>query len=155
MPPGSASCGGSSAALGKRFAQYAVVDGEFATAPFPHTVGDLGLRVVARLKDNLAELFTAARRRFPCGPPTTVFPYEQDRVEIWEAGDWRIIRATQYRRADRQRADFGANDAQNGCSTGTSVRIGDSNFFRITSKMDDTHVSRGVFTGILASAILC
>src|SRR5215469_1016043 len=34
--------------LGKRFAQYAVVDGEFATAPFLHTVGDLGLRVVAR-----------------------------------------------------------------------------------------------------------
>jgi len=41
--------------LGKRFAQYAVVDGEFATAPFLHTVGDLGLWVVVRLKDNLPE----------------------------------------------------------------------------------------------------
>ena len=66
--------------LGKRFAQYVVVDGEFATAPFLHTVGDLGLWVVARLKDNLRELFTAARKRFPCGPPTTVFPYGQDRA---------------------------------------------------------------------------
>ena len=74
--------------LGKRFAQYAVVDGEFATAPFLHTVGDLGLWAVARLKDSLPELFTAARKRFPCGPPTTAFPYGQDRVEIWEADDF-------------------------------------------------------------------
>jgi hypothetical protein len=91
--------------LGKRFAQYAVVDGEFATAPFLHTVGDLGLRVVARLKDNLPELFTAARKRFPCGPPTTVFRYGQDRVEIWEADDfdpwdtlrWETVRVFFYR----------------------------------------------------------
>jgi len=91
--------------LGKRFAQYAVVDGEFATAPFLHTVGDLGLWVVARLKDNLPELFTAARKRFPCGSPTTVFPYGQDRVEIWEADDfdpwstlrWATVRVFFYR----------------------------------------------------------
>src|SRR6516165_5845653 len=66
--------------LGKRFAQYAVVDGKFATASFLHTACDLGLAVVARSKDNLPELFTAARKRFPCGPPTTVFPYGQDRA---------------------------------------------------------------------------
>jgi hypothetical protein len=91
--------------LGKRFAQYAVVDGEFATAPFLHTVGDLGLWVVARLKDNLPELFTAARKRFPCGSPTTVIPYGQDHVEIWEADDfdpwdtlrWETVRVFFYR----------------------------------------------------------
>jgi len=32
--------------VGKRLAQYVVADGEFATAPFLHTAGDLGLRVV-------------------------------------------------------------------------------------------------------------
>ena len=46
--------------VGKRLAQYVVVDGEFATAPFLHTAGELGLRVVARLKDNLPELLAAA-----------------------------------------------------------------------------------------------
>ena len=59
--------------VGKRFAQYVVVDGEFATAPFLHTAGELGLRVVARLKDNLPELFAAAQQRFPCGPPNHGF----------------------------------------------------------------------------------
>jgi len=72
--------------LGKRFAQYVVVDGEFATAPFLHTAGELGLRVVARLKDNLPELLAAARHRFPCGPPATVFQQGADRVELWDAG---------------------------------------------------------------------
>src|SRR5712691_2744142 len=38
--------------LGVRFAAYVVVDGEFATAPFLHTAGDLGLPIVARLKAN-------------------------------------------------------------------------------------------------------
>jgi hypothetical protein len=93
------------AGLGKRFAQYVVVDGEFATAPFLHTAGDLGLWVVARLKDNLPELVTAAQKRFPSGPPTTVFPYGRDRVELWEADDfdpwntlrWETVRVFFYR----------------------------------------------------------
>lgn len=91
--------------LGKRFAQYVVVDGEFATAPFLHTVGDLGLWVVARLKDNLPELFTAAQKRFPSGPPTIVLQYGRDRVELWEADDfdpwdalsWETVRVFFYR----------------------------------------------------------
>ena len=91
--------------LGKRFAQYAVVDGEFATASFLHTASDLGLAVVARLKDNLPELCTAAQKRFPCGPPTTVFSYRKDRVELWEAEDfdpwntlhWETVRVFFYR----------------------------------------------------------
>jgi len=91
--------------MGKRFAQYVVVDGEFATAPFLHTAGELGLRVVARLKDNLPELLAAARQRFPCGPPAAVFQYGADRVELWDAADfdpwetldWETVRVFFYR----------------------------------------------------------
>ena len=91
--------------VGKRFAQYVVVDGEFATAPFLHTAGELGLRVVARLKDNLPELLAAAQQRFPSGLPTTVFQHGADRVEMWEAEDfdpwetldWETVRVFFYR----------------------------------------------------------
>jgi len=91
--------------VGKRFAQYVVVDGEFATAPFLHTAGELGLRVVARLKDNLPELLTAVQQRFPSGPPTTVFQQGADRVEVWDAEDfdpwatldWETVRVFFYR----------------------------------------------------------
>src|SRR5713101_7684337 len=91
--------------VGKRLAQYVVADGEFATAPFLHTAGDLGLRVLARLKDNLPELFAAAQQRFPCGPPATVFQHGADRVELWDAEDfdpwetldWETVRVFFYR----------------------------------------------------------
>jgi hypothetical protein len=91
--------------VGKRFAQYVVVDGEFATAPFLHTAEQLGLRVVARLKDNLPELFAAAQQRFPSGPPATVFRHGADRVEMWDAEDfdpwetltWKTVRVFFYR----------------------------------------------------------
>jgi hypothetical protein len=91
--------------VGKRFAQYVVVDGEFATAPFLHTAGDLRLWVVARLKDNLPELCTAAQRRFSSRPPNEVFEHGQDRVEIWDADDfdpwdtlrWETVRVFFYR----------------------------------------------------------
>jgi hypothetical protein len=91
--------------VGKRFAQYVVVDGGFATAPFLHTAGQLGLRVVARLKDNLPELLAAAQQRFSCGPPATVFQQGPDRVEIWDAEDfdpwetlhWETVRVFFYR----------------------------------------------------------
>ncbi len=91
--------------VGKRFAQYVVVDAGFATAPFLHTAGELGLRVVARLKDNLPELLAAARHRFPCGPPATVFQHGADRVELWDAADfdpwetldWETVRVFFYR----------------------------------------------------------
>jgi hypothetical protein len=93
------------ASVGKRFAQYVVVDGGFATAPFLHTAGELGLRVVARLKDNLPELLAAAQKRFPAGPPATVFQYGADRVEMWdgqdfdpwETLDWETVRVFFYR----------------------------------------------------------
>jgi len=91
--------------LGKRFAQYVVVDGGLATGPFLHTAGDRGLRIVARLKENLPELFTAAQQRFLSQPPKVVFGYGKDRVEVWDAGDfdpwmalrWETVRVLFYR----------------------------------------------------------
>lgn len=93
------------AALGARFADYVVADGEFATAPFLHCVGDVGLHVVARLKGNLPELFEAAQRRFRSRPPQTRFRDGRDRVEVWDADDfdpwedlrWETVRVIFYR----------------------------------------------------------
>jgi len=50
--------------LGPRFADYVVADGEFATALFLHAADDVGLKVVARLKENLPVLPAAAQKRF-------------------------------------------------------------------------------------------
>jgi len=91
--------------LGRRFADYVAADGDYATAPFLHEVGDLGLHVVARLKNNLPELFAAARRRFLHQAPHQVFYYGKDRVEIWDADDfdpwqtlrWETVRVLRYR----------------------------------------------------------
>ncbi len=90
---------------GPRFADYVVVDGEFARAPFLHDAGDLGLYVVARLKKNLPELFAAAQKRFRGQPPHQVFRHGKDRVEIWDADDfdpwetlrWETVRVIRYR----------------------------------------------------------
>jgi len=91
--------------LGPRFADYVVVDGEFATAPYLHAVGDLHLRVVARLKGNLPELYQAAQQRFSAQPPKTRFWEGQDWVEVWDADDfdpwdtlrWETVRVIRYR----------------------------------------------------------
>ena len=91
--------------LGARFADYVVADGEFATAPFLHAAGALGLKTVARLKGNLPELFAAAERRFASRPPDRRFRYGSDRVEIWDADDfdpwmglrWETVRVVYYR----------------------------------------------------------
>jgi Transposase DDE domain len=91
--------------LGRRFAQYAVVDGGFATAPFLHTADTLGLNVIARLKLNLPELLHAAETRFRHCPPHAVFKNGSDRVEIWDADDfdpwdaleWKTVRVIRYR----------------------------------------------------------
>ncbi|MGB9606441.1 MAG: transposase [Bryobacteraceae bacterium] len=91
--------------LGRRFADYVVVDSAFATAPFLHGAGELGLKVVARLKDNLPELWTAAQKRFAGRPPRDGFWEGEDRVEIWEADDfdpweslcWTSVRVLRYR----------------------------------------------------------
>jgi hypothetical protein len=90
--------------LGRRFADYVVADGDFATAPFLHDAGDLGLFVVARLKNNLPELFAAAQKRFLSEPPHQVFRQGKDRVEIWDNDDfdpwetlrWETVRVVRY-----------------------------------------------------------
>lgn len=91
--------------LGARFIDYVVVDGEFATAPFLHAAGEAGWPVVARLKDNLPELFQAAQRRFRSPQPNLEFREGPDRVEIWDADDfdpwetlqWDTVRVIRYR----------------------------------------------------------
>ena len=74
--------------LGPRFADYVVGDGEYATAPFLHTTGEVGLPVVARLKENLPLLAAAVRARFDGQPPQAVFQEGDDRVEVWDDDDF-------------------------------------------------------------------
>ena len=96
-------------AVGARFADYVVVDGEFATAPFLHCAGELGLRVVARLKGNLPQLFAAAQARFADQPPHQVIEEHGERVELWDADDfdpwetlrWPTVRVLRYRQHKR------------------------------------------------------
>ena len=91
--------------LGKRFADYAVADGLYASAPWLHAVGDLGLRAVVRLKANLPVLFAAAQARFRDALPTATFADGKDRVEVWDAADfdpwetlrWSTVRVIRYR----------------------------------------------------------
>lgn len=91
--------------VGARFADYVVVDGEFATAPFLHTAGEVGLHVVARLKENLPELLAAAQDRFIGQMPQATFAEGTDRVEVWDADDfdpwetlqWKTVRVLRYR----------------------------------------------------------
>lgn len=91
--------------LGRRFADYVVGDGEYATAPFLHTVTDLGLHVVARLKNNLPELYAAAQKRFGSMPPTASLNIDTDYIELWDADDfdpwdnlrWETVRVLRYR----------------------------------------------------------
>ncbi len=91
--------------VGRRFADYVVVDGEFATAPFLHVAGDVGLRVVARLKGNLPELFAAAQARFATQPPLLTLEERGERIELWDAADfdpwetlrWATVRVLRYR----------------------------------------------------------
>jgi hypothetical protein len=91
--------------LGRRFADYAVVDAKFATAPFLHAAEAEGLKVIARLKSNLPELFAAAKQRFDAQPPHRHFHYGADRVQLWDADDfdpwetlsWSRVRVLRYR----------------------------------------------------------
>lgn len=92
-------------ALGPRFAQYVLGDGLYATAPFLHAVGDLGMHAVVRLKANVPTLFAGAQARFDGTPPTDTWTDRGDRVEIWDADDfdpwdglrWWTVRVLRYR----------------------------------------------------------
>jgi len=91
--------------VGARFADYLVVDSEYATAPFLHVTQQVGIPVVARLKDNLPELTQSVQRRFASQPPTHTYRDGQDRIEIWDADDfapwealhWDRVRVMRYR----------------------------------------------------------
>lgn len=91
--------------LGPRFADFVVVDGEYATAPFLHTAGDAGLHVIARLKGNLPLLLAAAEARFVGTPPNLTTVVDGDRIELWDADDfdpwetlrWQTVRVLRYR----------------------------------------------------------
>jgi hypothetical protein len=95
--------------LGPRFADYVVGDGAYATAPFLHTTGEVGLPVVARLKENLPLLAAAVRALFDSQPPHAVFQEGNDRVEVWDADDfapwetldWPAVRVLRYRQHKR------------------------------------------------------
>jgi hypothetical protein len=95
--------------LGPRFADYVVGDGAYATAPFLHTTDEVGLPVVARLKENLPLLAAAVRARFDGQPPHAVFQEGDDRVEVWDADDfdpwetlqWPRVRVLRYRQTKR------------------------------------------------------
>jgi hypothetical protein len=96
-------------ALGPRFADYVVADGEYATAPFLHAVADRGLWVVARLKGNLPLLHQAVEARFRDQPPTHTFEHNGERIELWDAADfdpwdtlrWPTVRVLRYRQHRR------------------------------------------------------
>ena len=91
--------------LGPRFADYLVVDSEYATAPFLHACDDLGVPVVARLKGNLPDLSQAAQKRFSQQAPKLSFRFGRDRVEVWDDSDfdpweslrWPTVRVLCYR----------------------------------------------------------
>ena len=91
--------------LGTRFADYLVVDGEYATAPFLHAAGKTGLHLVARLKINLPQLSQAVEKRFAAQPPTRIYQEREQRIEIWDADDfdpwdtlqWPTVRVIRYR----------------------------------------------------------
>ena len=97
------------ASVGARFIDDVVVDGEFATAPFLHAATEVGWRVVARLKDNLPDLFQAAQWRFRSQAPHLSFREGFDRVELWDADDfdpweslgWETVRVIRYRQHHR------------------------------------------------------
>lgn len=92
-------------ALGPRFAQYVLGDSLYATAPFLHAAGDLGLHAVVRLKANVPTLFAAAQTRFAAAPPSDTFTDRGNRVELWDADDfdpwdglrWETVRVLRYR----------------------------------------------------------
>lgn len=92
-------------AIGPRFADYLVVDAAYATSTFLHTTAEVGLPVIARLKDNLPELAAAVKRRFDGCPPQQVLQDGTDRLEFWDEEDftpwetlhWEWVRVVRYR----------------------------------------------------------
>ncbi|HYL04678.1 MAG TPA: transposase [Thermoanaerobaculia bacterium] len=93
------------AQVGRRFADYVVVDGYYAGAPFLRQLSAWGLSAVVRLKNNLPELAAAAQQRFTAQPPSLEMWRGADRIELWDASDfdpwegldWTSVRVLRYR----------------------------------------------------------
>ena len=121
--------------LGPRFADYAVADGKFATAPFLHTADAAGIPVLARLKDNLPELSAAVQARFGSRPPMATFTLDEDWMEVWDADDfdpwetlnWPTVRVLRYRQHKKDgtvvQADWLTNFSM--------ARLGTRTFFKL------------------------
>jgi DDE family transposase len=121
--------------LGPRFADYVVGDGAYATAPFLHTTEDVGLPVVARLKENLPLLAGDVRTRFDGQPPHAVFQEGDDRVEVWDADDfapwetlhWPTVRVLRYQQHKRDGTVVQAEWLTNF----TVAKLGSLSFYRM------------------------
>lgn len=90
--------------LGRGFADYLVVDGGFATAPFLHAATALHMPIIARLKGNLPSLLQQAEQRFHLEPPCDRYKEGEDTFELWDkrfppwdALDWTSVRVLRYR----------------------------------------------------------
>jgi len=91
--------------LGPRFASYVVADAKFATAPFLHTSDQVGLPIIARLKQNLPGLAAATEARFSQQAPRDTFFHNDDCIEVWDGDDfdpwetldWPTVRVMRYR----------------------------------------------------------
>jgi Transposase DDE domain len=121
--------------LGPRFADYVVGDGEYATAPFLHTTEEVGLPVVARLKENLPLLAAAVRARFDGQPPHAVFQEGDDHVEVWDADNfdpwetlqWPTVRVLRYRQHKRDGTVIQAEWLTNF----SNAKLGSLSFYRM------------------------
>lgn len=70
--------------LGRRFADYLVVDGKFATAPFLQVADEVKIPVVARLKENIPTLLASVKKRFDRCASRLTIEHKNHRVELWD-----------------------------------------------------------------------
>jgi hypothetical protein len=121
--------------LGPRFADYLVVDGKFATAPFLHTADAVSLPTIARLKENLPELAAAVQARFGPQPPAGSFSHGEDWIEVWDADDfdpwstldWPTVRVLRYRQHKKDGTVIQADWLTNF----SIARLGTRSFFKL------------------------
>jgi hypothetical protein len=121
--------------LGPRFADYMVVDGKFATAPFLHTADAVSIPIIARLKDNLPELAAALEARFGQQAPKESFQYGEDWVDVWDADDfdpwatldWPTVRVLRYRQHKKDGTIIQADWLTNF----SIARLGTRSFFKL------------------------
>jgi len=74
------------AQVGRRFADYVVADGEFATAPFLHAAAPWVARGGAAEREP-ADVARCAEARFTTQPPTLTLRNSGERIELWDADD--------------------------------------------------------------------